>query len=29
MKIHGIKRIVTFNTQDFDRYDDIEVVQPT
>jgi predicted nucleic acid-binding protein len=28
MKVHGIKRILTFNTQDFARYPDIEAIRP-
>lgn len=29
MKVYGIDRILTFNTQDFARYDDIEAIRPT
>ena len=28
MHIHGVKRILTFNTKDFARYDEIEAVHP-
>ena len=28
MKLHGLKRILTFNVADFTRYPDIEVIQP-
>lgn len=28
MHIHGVKRILTFNTKDFARFDDIEVIYP-
>jgi predicted nucleic acid-binding protein len=28
MKVYGIKRILTFNTQDFARYPDIEAIRP-
>jgi hypothetical protein len=27
--VHGIKRILTFNVDDFTRYDGIEVLDPT
>jgi predicted nucleic acid-binding protein len=29
MRIHSIKRIVTLNTKDFRRFDDIEAIHPT
>jgi predicted nucleic acid-binding protein len=28
MHIHGVKRILTFNTKDFERYTDIEAIRP-
>jgi predicted nucleic acid-binding protein len=28
MRVHGVKRILTFNRRDFARYDDIEAVDP-
>jgi predicted nucleic acid-binding protein len=28
MRVHGVKRILTFNDKDFARYTDIEVVHP-
>lgn len=28
MHVHGVKRILTFNTKDFVRYDEIEAVHP-
>src|SRR6266566_2492907 len=28
MRVHGVKRILTFNDRDFSRYRDIEAVQP-
>lgn len=28
MHVHGVKRILTFNTRDFERYEDIESVHP-
>jgi len=28
MHVHGVKRILTFNTKDFVRFDDIEAVHP-
>ena len=28
MRVHGVKRILTFNSNDFARYTDIEAVQP-
>ena len=28
MRVHGVKRILTFNTKDFDRVQDIEAVHP-
>jgi predicted nucleic acid-binding protein len=28
MHVHGVKRILTFNTQDFVRFDDIEAIHP-
>jgi predicted nucleic acid-binding protein len=28
MHVHGVKRILTFNTKDFDRYNDIEALNP-
>jgi predicted nucleic acid-binding protein len=28
MRVHGVKRILTFNLRDFARYSDIEAVQP-
>lgn len=28
MLIHGVRRILTFNTKDFERYDEIESVHP-
>jgi predicted nucleic acid-binding protein len=28
MHIHGVKRILTFNTKDFARYDRIEAIHP-
>jgi predicted nucleic acid-binding protein len=28
MHVHGVKRILTFNTKDFARYDEIEAVHP-
>jgi predicted nucleic acid-binding protein len=28
MHIHGVKRILTFNTKDFARFDEIEAVHP-
>jgi predicted nucleic acid-binding protein len=28
MHIHGVNRILTFNTQDFERFDDIKAVHP-
>ena len=28
MKVYGVKRILTFNTQDFVRYPNIEVIRP-
>jgi predicted nucleic acid-binding protein len=28
MKVYGVRRILTFNTQDFTRYEDIEVIPP-
>lgn len=28
MRVHGISRILTFNTSDFDRYPDIQPVHP-
>lgn len=28
MRVYGIKRILTFNTQDFARYPDIEAIRP-
>lgn len=28
MYVHGVKRILTFNTKDFERYGDIEAIHP-
>ena len=28
MHVHGVKRILTFNTRDFERYTDIEAIHP-
>jgi predicted nucleic acid-binding protein len=28
MRVHGVKRILTFNTKDFARFDEIEAVHP-
>jgi predicted nucleic acid-binding protein len=28
MRVHGVKRILTFNDKDFVRYTDIEAVHP-
>jgi predicted nucleic acid-binding protein len=28
MHVHGAKRILTFNTRDFARFDDIEAIHP-
>jgi predicted nucleic acid-binding protein len=28
MRVHGVKRILTFNAKDFARYDDIEAIHP-
>lgn len=28
MHVHGVKRILTFNTRDFERYDQIEAIHP-
>ena len=28
MHIHGVKRVLTFNTRDFARFDDIEAIHP-
>jgi len=28
MHVHGVKRILTFNTKDFARFDDIEAIDP-
>jgi predicted nucleic acid-binding protein len=28
MHVHGVKRILTFNTKDFTRFDDIEAIHP-
>jgi predicted nucleic acid-binding protein len=28
MHVHGVKRILTFNTKDFARFDEIEVIHP-
>lgn len=28
MNVHGVRRVVTFNTHDFDRYEGIEAIQP-
>jgi predicted nucleic acid-binding protein len=28
MRVHGVKRILTFNEKDFARYHDIEAVHP-
>jgi predicted nucleic acid-binding protein len=28
MRVHGVKRILTFNTKDFARYTDIEAMHP-
>jgi predicted nucleic acid-binding protein len=28
MRVHGVKRILTFNTKDFERFEDIEAVHP-
>lgn len=28
MKVYGIERILTFNTQDFVRYPDVDVIRP-
>jgi predicted nucleic acid-binding protein len=28
MRVHGVRRILTFNDKDFTRYADIEVLQP-
>jgi predicted nucleic acid-binding protein len=28
MRVHGVKRILTFNTRDFARFTDIEAVHP-
>jgi predicted nucleic acid-binding protein len=28
MHVHGVKRIITFNTRDFARFADIEAVHP-
>jgi predicted nucleic acid-binding protein len=28
MRVHGVRRILTFNTKDFARFDDIEAVHP-
>ena len=28
MRVHGVKRILTFNERDFARYDDIEAIHP-
>lgn len=28
MKVYGVMRILTFNTQDFARYEDIEAIRP-
>ena len=28
MRVHGVERILTFNTKDFARYDEIEAVHP-
>jgi hypothetical protein len=29
MRVHGIRRILTFNTQDFVRFDSIEAFHPS
>jgi predicted nucleic acid-binding protein len=29
MHVHGVRRILTFNTRDFERFDDIEAMHPT
>ena len=29
MFVHGVKRILTFNTKDFARFGDIEAVHPS
>jgi hypothetical protein len=29
MTLHHVSRILTFNTQDFSRYRDIEAINPT
>jgi len=29
MYVHGVNRILTFNTRDFERFDDIEAIHPT
>jgi predicted nucleic acid-binding protein len=28
MRVHGVQRILTFNTKDFDRFDKIEAIHP-
>jgi len=28
MLVHGVNRILTFNTQDFSRFDKIEAIHP-
>ena len=28
MQVHGIQKIFTFNTKDFKRYEEIEIVEP-
>jgi predicted nucleic acid-binding protein len=28
MRVHGVRRILTFNTKDFTRFDEIEAVHP-
>jgi predicted nucleic acid-binding protein len=28
MNVYGVKRILTFNTEDFNRYPDIEIIRP-
>ena len=28
MRVHGVKRILTFDKHGFDRYNDVEVVDP-
>ena len=29
MRSHGIRKIITFNSKDFRRYDDIEILEPS